>query len=83
MANESVSTVRSDMDTRVQLPANLCIEIGKAASLSRLALQEISGRDATDLDKVFASSQINADDFIFLLIGLRDSLNEICRIGGC
>ena len=82
MADESVTTKTRAEESRRELPADLCIEICKATVLSRLALQEISETEITRLDSVFARSNISADNFVSLLVALRDTINEICRIGG-
>ncbi len=66
----------------VQKQAAISLEIGKALVLSRVALTEVNESNHAGLTKMFATSNITPDNFICLLVCLRDTLEEVCRLTG-
>lgn len=65
-----------------RVEAGLALEIGSAMALASIALSQVNNADGAALGKAFATSELDADDFICIVMQLRDRLIDVCRLSG-
>jgi hypothetical protein len=77
MAKKSVATKPVS-----HVDPGLALKIGSAMALANVILHNVNTAVGKGFDTAFAESEIDGDDFICLVMQLRDRMIDVCKLSG-